>query len=177
MPDSTTIQERFKQLPKVVQDAITSSDVEKHMRALADKQKLHVDQWQALENEVMLALLGFKRAEELEKNLLRNVKIGSETARQLAVQINGMVFEPIRQELERQLEHPEAQKEQISQAEAMRTQVLGKENAPKAPAPTPPAPTPQTAAERAPASGDYKPGIASIERTSVTDDPYREPPV
>ena len=51
------IGEQFKKLPKVVQDAILSADVEMHMRELADKHKLHFDQWSALENEVMFALL------------------------------------------------------------------------------------------------------------------------
>jgi hypothetical protein len=180
MPDSAAIQERFAKLPKVVQDAITSSDVEKHMRELADKQKLHVDQWQSLENEVMLALLGFKQAEELEKNLQKEVGISGDVAHELAININNIVFEPIRQELERQLTHPEAREATVSDIEAARTSLLAGENAkqaqPAAPAPTPPTPPPQTAAARAPSSGDYKPGGVSSERKTIVDDPYREPP-
>jgi hypothetical protein len=180
MPDTAAIQERFKQLPKVVQDAINSSDVEKHMRELADKQKLHVDQWQTLENEVMLALLGFKQAEELEKNLLKEVGVSAEVAHELAININNIVFEPIRQELERQLEHPEAQAATVSGIEATRTQILGTEDGKQppqaAPAPTPATPAPEGNVARAPSSGDYKPGATSAQRKTVVDDPYREPP-
>ena len=63
------LQERFLALPKAVQEAISSSDVEKHLRELSEVHKLHLDQWQKLENEVMLTLLGLEEAENLEENL------------------------------------------------------------------------------------------------------------
>src|SRR5580692_2611988 len=103
------LQERFKELPKVVQDAITSADVEQRMRALADTQKLHLDQWEALENEVMLALLGFQPVEDLQKNIKSEVGVSEEVAKILTAEISKIVFEPIRGELERQLENPDAQ--------------------------------------------------------------------
>lgn len=177
MPDSNIIHERFLKLPKVVQDAITSSDIEKRMRELADKQKLHVDQWQSLENEVMLALLGFHPVEEIVGNIQKNVGVDATVARELALNINVIVFEPVRQELERQLQHPDAQKAAVSGTEAARTEALSQEAAAAAPAPTPAAAKPDTTAARAPASGAYIPGEASSQRKSVTDDPYREPPL
>lgn len=176
MPSSDAIQERFKQLPKVVQDAITSSDIEKHMRELADKQKLHVDQWQSLENQVMLALLGFNRVEDMEKNLEKAVGVDAAVAHELALNINTIVFEPVRQELERQLQHPQAQAAVVSGTEAARTEAL-KQEAAATPAPTPAAPKPETTVARAPASGAYVPGEASTQRKSIVDDPYREPPL
>ena len=180
------IQERFKQLPKVVQDAITSADVEKRMRALADTSKLHLDQWQALENEVMLALLGFQPIEDLQKNIKSEVGVDDATAETLTSEISKIVFEPIRGELERQLEHPEAKSQELSGAETARKEILATEAAPAAPAAipaapavmpgTPPAEAPAAAAVRAPISEVYRPGETSTERKSVHDDPYREPP-
>lgn len=175
--------DRFSQLPKVVQEAITSADVEKHLRSLATEQKLHVDQWDLLENEVMLTLLGFQRPEDLEGNIQKEVGLTPETSRALAENINTIVFEPIRQELERHLEHPDAQAAQASSVDTARTQILGaaaeeKTGTPVPPA-TPPAPPPaQTVARapQAPSSGAYKPGEPSTARASVVDDPYREPP-
>jgi hypothetical protein len=158
----TKLQERFKQLPKVVQDAITSADVEKRMRTLADTQKLHLDQWEALENEVMLALLGFQPVEDLEKNIKSEVNVSDEVASTLASEVSKIVFEPIREELERELAHPSAP------------------TAPPTPAvlpATPPAPPNEEKSVRAPASENYKPGEPSTERKVVHDDPYREPPV
>jgi hypothetical protein len=171
------IADRLKALPPVVQKAITSSDVEKNLRTMADGKKLHVDQWQALENEVMFALLGFKEVADLEKNLVKSVGVTTEVAHALALDVNRIVFEPIRQELERELQHPDAQKAAVSSTEAARTEALSQEAAATAPAPTPAVAKPDTTAARAPASGAYKPGEASSQRKSVTDDPYREPPL
>ena len=118
------LQERFVQLPKVVQDAIRSADVEKRMRELAENNKLHLDQWQTLENEVMLALLGFQPTEDLAKNIESQVGVTPEVAKSLAGNISKTVFEPIREELERQLEHPEAKVAVVSGVEAARVQEL-----------------------------------------------------
>ncbi len=173
------LKERFDKLPKVLQDAITSADVEKRMRELADTHKLHIDQWQSLENEVMLTLLGIQPIEDLEKNLKSEVNVSGEVAASLAGDISKIVFEPIREELERELEHPAAKAAAVSEVEGMRAQVLTTEAAPAAPAiapATPPAEAPTGKIERAPVSESYKAGETSVARKSVHDDPYREPP-
>lgn len=168
--------EQFKKLPKVVQDSITSADVQKRMRDLAETHKLHLDQWQLLENEVMLTLLGFQETEKLEKNIKDEVGVSDETAKQLAADISKIVFEPIRGELERALEHPDAKVAAVSVVEAARAQVLSEAAAPTvAPATPPPAP-PTQRIERAPISAAYKAGEPSSIRPSIEDDPYREPP-
>jgi hypothetical protein len=74
------IKERFLKLPKVVQEAIVSADVQKHMRELAETQKLHLDQWESLENEVQMTLLGIHAAEDLTKNIEARVKVSNEVA-------------------------------------------------------------------------------------------------
>lgn len=175
---------RFAQLPKPVQDSILSADIQKKLRELATAHKLHVDQWDILENEVMLTILGLEKSENLEKNLIQEVGVGSEDAHGLAESINTIVFEPIRKELERQLEHPAAEEKQTTGTEAVREQLLGGEGGketpqsqtPAAPPPTPPTPKPETTVVRAPSSGAYKAGEISTARASVVDDPYREPP-
>lgn len=180
------IAERFKQLPKVIQDAITSADVEKRMRELADTQKLHLDQWESLENEVMLALLGFQPIEDLSKNIKSEVGVSEEVAKILTAEISKIVFEPIRGELERQLENPDAQAKTVSAVEQAGKEALQAEAAPVAapatpatpvaPA-TPPAPPNEQKAVRAPVSEVYKPGQTSAERKEVHEDPYRETPL
>src|SRR3990167_6001503 len=98
---------RFKLLPKVVRDSILSADVEQHMRQLAEHHKLHLDQWSALENEVMFALLGFVPVENLAANIEKEVGVPRETAGALAEDISHIVFEPIREMLEKNLEQQE----------------------------------------------------------------------
>jgi len=174
------IQKRLSTLPAVVRDAIATIDIEKQLRAVSDNHKLHVDQWAILENEVMLTLLGFQEPVKLPANIQREVGVDAETAESLANDINTIVFEPIRQELERQLEHPEAQEKQLTAEEAARQQILAGENAATAPtvAPaTPPPPKPTEKAERAPISSAYSARESSSVRKDIANDPYREAPL
>ncbi len=173
------LKERFAQLPKVVQDAITSADTEKRLRELANTNKLHLDQWEILENEVMMTLFGVFPLDELQKNIQKHVGVSEEVANVLKENISKIVFEPIREELERRLEHPDAKAAAVSGVEGMRTQVLTDEAAPVVPAvlpATPPADAPTGKIERAPVSESYKAGETSVARKSVHDDTYREPP-
>ena len=170
------MQERFKLLPKVVQDAINSAEIEKHLRELANTHKLHLDQWQDLENEVMLTLMGFQQSEDLRDNIKSEVGVSDEVASALAADISKMVFEPVRQELERSLEHPDAKVAAVSGVEAAGAQALSQEKAPPVAPATPPIDSPMEKVVRAPVSEAYKAGELSTERKSVHDDPYREPP-
>jgi len=176
---------RFKELPKPVQNAITSADVEKHMRELADTQKLHLDQWDALENEVMLALLGFQPVEDLEKNIKSEVGVSDDVAKELATQVSKIVFEPIRGELERQLSHPQAKAVEVSGVEQAAKDAIQAETAPAAPpnvaapvAPaTPPTPPNEQKSTREPVSATYQSGETSASRKDIHEDPYRESPL
>lgn len=176
------IKERFSTLPKVVQRAIISADIEKHLRELASTYKLHLDQWGTLENEVQLTLLGVQASEDLESNIKKELGVSDEVAKSLTENISKIVFEPIRAELERELEHPDAKAAAVSGVEAARTQILGGEDKPAAPAApavlpaTPPSEPLAGKIVRAPVSESYKAGETSIARKSVHDDPYREPP-
>lgn len=190
--------DRFKSLPQVVQQAITSANVQRHLRELADTHKLHLDQWQLLENEVMLTLLGFERVEQLENNIQHEVNVPAEEAHELAASISATVFEPIRGELERALEHPEAEAAKVSDVESMRSEILADSvegtpteaqkpstepvAAPATPASAspatpvaPPIPVPIVPkVERAPASSSYAAQVPSVTRKSIEGDPYRE---
>lgn len=167
----TRLAERFKQLPQVVQSAITSADVEDKLRELSEKHKLHLDQWEKLENEVMLTLLGFQQAEDLPKNLEREVGIPAETADTLAGDIAELIFFPIREELERETE----KSEETGPGTAPATPPP-MSTPPAAPTPaTPPPPPPIAKVERAPVSSSYTSQAKSHERPAIEGDPYREP--
>ena len=188
------IAEQFETLPHVVQEAILSADVETRLRELWQKHQLHVDQWASLQDEVMLTLLGLRPVEKLQENIRARAGVPDAIAASLAEEISHSVFEPIRQELERELEHPEAKEEKLSDVEAARASVLqGAESKdaatktlttalPPTPAPspvqpaTPPPPPPVEKVVRGPVSGAYAAGSPSTMRKDVHDDPYREPP-
>jgi len=167
--------ERFKQLPKVIQDSITSADVQKRLRALADTNNLHLDQWQILENEVMLTLLGFQEPAALAENLKKDLEIPDELAKTLAENISTIVFEPIRGELERELDNPSAETANVSDVEAAGAQAISQERAEAVLPATPPPEKNEEKATRAPVSEAYRAGEASTVRKNVDDDPYREP--
>ena len=195
---------QFAKLPKAVQNAITSADVEKEMRTLAERHKLHLDQWQLLENEVFMAILGIKPAGDIVANIKQEVGVPEEAAREIVADITKIVFSPIREELERELGAPQARDEEKTDVEKLREQVLAEEGAGKEQAlgmrqeelgggeagntqqaierptgpPTPGTPPPsKEKVVRAPASGAYVPGETSAARASVVDDPYRESPI
>ena len=168
-------EERFKTLPKVVQDAITSADLDKRLRELAQTQKLHLDQWDLLENEVKLALYGFEPVESLAKNIQSEVGVSPEAAKALSEGISKIVFEPVRQELERQLEHPDAKAQTESGVEAARTEILSADKQRQVVVPaTPPASLPQGKAERAQIAPADPQKTPSHERKDIVGDPYRE---
>jgi hypothetical protein len=178
--------ERLALLPPVVQQAIQSADLEKHLRALADSHKLHLDQWELLQNEVKLALLGFEDADKLPENLENEVGVDTATAADLSKAINDEIFEPIRQELERALVHPEAKDAQVDDMEKARLAAISLAKAAGEDVPpvrtvvqpaTPPTPAPEGKAIRAPISESYKPSVPSTARKAVDGDPYREPPL
>src|SRR3989344_4184213 len=94
------IQKRFAELPQALRQAITSADVQKGLRSLAESHQLHLDQWQMLENEVVLTLLGLQEAEALGDNLEKDLGISENIAHALAADVSRTVFAPIREELE-----------------------------------------------------------------------------
>lgn len=160
---------RLKELPEVVQSAIMGASVQQHLRALADTHKLHLDQWQVLENEVVMTLMGLQPADELESNIQREVEVDAAMARTLATDIALNVFEPIRKELERQLEHPDAE-------EAPKASKNGSDNVPASQEEIITAAKPKVRREGVPVA--YASGQPSSERTGSVDavnaDPYRE---
>lgn len=171
---------RFKELPEKVQNAITSADVQGHLRTLAETHKLHVDQWAILENEVVLTMLGFEKTVDLAKNIAREVGIHEDAAEALASDISKTVFEPIRAELERQAPAPIGV-ETAEGAIEIREPAAAPAETPRpkaaiAPilAATPPRPAPDTKVARAPISSSYSAAAPSHERKTIEGDPYRE---
>ncbi len=152
------LRDRFQSLPPAVQNAITGANLSKHLESLATTHKLHLDQWQTLENEVIMTLLGLQTQTELEKNIEKEVGVDASLAHTLAESIAQEVFAPIRSELEHILESSSSKK------------------------PTENTPPPQgggpvqngEGAIIAPKTGAYQSGQVSNERSDVHDDPYRE---
>jgi len=194
---SQLLEERFDQMPEAVQSAITSTDVDAHMRKLAQKHDLHLDQWQELETEVMMALMGIKPVSQLQENIKKNVRVDDGAAKELSDSISSVVLSPIREELERFLSHPSAKPKEGEPIEDLTGEILaradGRSGAITHPPLEPAAGTaepkttttsaapkpveePKSTAIRKEVPETYKSGIASAERKDVHSDPYRETP-
>lgn len=178
MTDTDTkklLDEQFAQLPKAVQRAITGANVSDHLRKLADTNQLHLDQWQELETEVMMTLMGIKAVAALEQNIKKHVQVDDATAAKLAQDISTTVFGPIREELERFLSHPDAQVKEGEPIKDMTAEILKSASAPATPAPAPDTPA-QPTVVRTEAPAAYQPGQPSSARKDIHADPYREAP-
>lgn len=182
------LQKHFARLPKVIQDAITGAEVTQHLRDLSQEHKLHLDQWQILENVVVTTLMGLEEAENLKENILEKVDVDEETANTLARDIALNVFEPIRKELERGLERPGAEPEEARPIEDMRGEILNEHRERYGPAPAADRPprTKEPAAEDAPAPApkeeaprserESAAGMPAAAEAAPAPSPQEEPP-
>lgn len=194
------IKTRFLELPPALQDAITSADVDNRLREISESNKLHLDQGQKLENEVMLALLGIQGLDKLEENIKNEVGVPAETALALANDIAEKIFLPIREKLESELgPQEEGQPEDKPVAGSLEPgdkleagslepgAINQNSDSPvsatgyKLPATssailpaTPPPPIKTERAIRAPVSESYMSQTPSHERKAIDGDPYRE---
>jgi len=165
------IQKRFEELPKALQDAVTSNEVEKKLRELTEKHKLHIDQGVRLENETMLVMMGLEDASEYEKNITHELEISPELAREITAEVAKDIFLPIRESLRELLEKDrenEESEESNEEGEVTPEAVEG-----------PPAPLQAGAARRLTQAVESSPvNIAVDTKTGEKKykaDPYREP--
>jgi diketogulonate reductase-like aldo/keto reductase len=152
--------EHFNALPKIVQDSITSSHVQEKLQNIAKKHSLHLDQWIPLENEIMMVLLGIQPMENMAANIAQETGATTEMAAAIAEDASDLIFEPIRQELERELNNPNAQPLEATPEESARQAALDTAHA-----------------ADAREDGDRPQSIHSAPssvRTTIEGDPYRE---
>ncbi|MAZ67269.1 hypothetical protein CL652_00670 [bacterium] len=154
--NNKVIEERFAELPESVQQAVTDASVEKKLRALAAKYKLHLDQWVLLENEIMLTLLGLEEPENMAANVAKEVQIKNDVAQKLVNDIALEIFKPIREHMQEALDSDAIRRKNVLVG-------AGATN------------TGSTIRKAAPSdTSAYKPGENSSQRRDVQEDPYRE---
>lgn len=176
----TTVQqelaERFAQLPQSVQEAVTSAEVEKKLRALAQKHKLHLDQWVLLENEIMLTLLGLEDPENMATNIAKQVRVGADTAQAIVNDIATLVFAPIRQTLQQGApgEGTRPMVKSTVQSDSDGLVIPGQTPAPQETPSTIEASNTKNRPTDLSGSA-YQTGTSSVARKNVVGDPYREP--
>jgi hypothetical protein len=90
------IKERFDALPKMVQDAILSSNYENSLLEIGKKYQLNVEQMGFLEQETTLTMMGLTAVTDFETELANELKIDKTKVAQIVADINEKVFFNIR---------------------------------------------------------------------------------
>ncbi len=93
------IQEQFKSLPKVIQETILDSKWQDKIRRIVKVNNLHVDQGAAIENLVLITMLGIEIPEDFVKNAKEYAKVNDEQAQNISAQVEREIFGDIRKKL------------------------------------------------------------------------------
>lgn len=93
--------ERYRGLPKDVQDAILSVDTAEIIREIGEKYKLMIDKIGELADETGLVMLGFTHPSQYVSHLAERLEMDKAIAKEIAEEINSKVFFPIRENLKK----------------------------------------------------------------------------
>lgn len=90
--------ERFRLLPKPIQEAITNSDWSEKVRLICKKNQLAFDAGTVVENSTLMVMVGVLSADELLEEILEE-GVSEETAKNVIREIEAQIFLPIKNEL------------------------------------------------------------------------------
>jgi len=93
------LNEKYKQLPEVVKDAMGSVDRANLIRSIAEKHKLHVDLAGLLLEEIMYVTLGVEKSSDFIRNLKLHLHLPEDKVSAVAGDVNEKIFMPIREAL------------------------------------------------------------------------------
>lgn len=94
------IEEKINSLPKEIREAISSAEVGGRVAEIAKKYEILLDQADNLYLEVSLTMIGLEPLEDFVENLVKNLGVTKEKAELIAIDMNTIVFQPIRNSLQ-----------------------------------------------------------------------------
>jgi hypothetical protein len=138
------LQKRYTELPQVLQEALSSTDVAQKVESIAKKYRLLIPQAGDLSDEIGLVLMGLSSPGSFSETIQRKLNINSVLAKEITEEINQSVFQKVRSYL---IEHTERQNPEIKESED-REELLREieqphsptQNVPPVPKPQPPVP-------------------------------------
>jgi hypothetical protein len=107
---SEEIQAQFEKLPKELQDAISSPDIQKKIQAIGKKHELMIDQIGELVDQVGLVMLGLAKGPGFVVDISRRLSINPADAQKIAADINNDVLSPMKTGM-REVEERSAKRE------------------------------------------------------------------
>lgn len=91
-----SLAKRYKELPPILQEAISSADLPHTIQSIALKNTLHIDQAGALETEITLVLMGLENYSTFTSNLQKELGISTEIALKIATEVNEAIFKKVK---------------------------------------------------------------------------------
>lgn len=107
-----TLKERFKKLPKELQEAILTVDSNEDLKDITEKYNLHIDKSAELMDEVGLTMLGIHNPNNFKENIKDRIGIEDNLAREITADIDEVVFAPIKESLKKITEDKNAEDEE-----------------------------------------------------------------
>jgi hypothetical protein len=95
----TQLHEILKGLPPDVNEAIGSVNYIDTLTDMEKKYRLHIDQMDALGNEIYKLMLGLTPPQQFVGVIKTSANLSDETAKQIAAEVNEKIFRPIRESL------------------------------------------------------------------------------
>lgn len=110
------IAEKWHTLPQQLKDAITAADYRDVVQRFATEQKLHVDQAGAIEQEILLVLLGIQSVHDFTDALVHEVHLPKDLARSFSGDVQTKVFGAVAGHLRDIMEQEKARAEAAEEA-------------------------------------------------------------
>jgi hypothetical protein len=108
MSEDKVIQERFKQLPEIVQKAIVDSDWRNKIANIAHKYSLNLEQATNVEYITLYTMFGVLHPKDFLDNLVRDGEIESGKAILVSKEVDEQIFRNIKKDLLELIEREEA---------------------------------------------------------------------
>lgn len=93
------IKEQFDQLPQVIKDTITSSNWQDKIRRIVKVNNLHIDQGAAIENLVLITMLGIETPENFVQRAQTYAGVDQDQALSISSEVEKEIFGDIRKKL------------------------------------------------------------------------------
>ena len=98
-PTKQILEERFRELPPVIQTAITESDWIKTLRKIISENELLIDQGLAIETETFLMMLGMTHPKNFTKNIKKEANLSTDQAVDVATEVEEKILSEVKKRI------------------------------------------------------------------------------
>ncbi|MFH1402074.1 MAG: hypothetical protein ABIG87_00425 [Patescibacteria group bacterium] len=117
------LEEKYREIPDDVREAISSSAMNEKLLQLTNKYRLQFDEAEELTKEIGFVMLGLKPTKNFVKNIQNVSGLSYEKSKQMAEDINNEIFGEIRESLQKIHQEAEEQEDDLDE-EQIRNELL-----------------------------------------------------